>query len=79
MSNFGWVIAAVGGRFPLLAAVPPARSNPIIGGSRHASPVVAQFPAYVCVGSRAGIRRSGVISTRRYRSATQAELKARCR
>jgi hypothetical protein len=74
-----FMAAAVGGRFPLLAASTPARSNPIISGSRNASPVVAHFPAYVSVGSRAGIRHSGVIGARRHGIATQAELNARRR
>jgi hypothetical protein len=79
ISNFGWVIASLGGRFPLLEAITPARSNPIVGGSRHASPAAVHFAEYVSIGSRAGIRRSGVIGVRRHGSATQAELNARCR
>jgi hypothetical protein len=72
-------MATVGGGFPPSEAVSQAHWNPIIGGSRNASPVVAQFPAYVSAGLPASIRRSGVISTRRHDSATQAELNARRR
>jgi len=53
--------AAIGGRAALLGAVTPARLNPIIGGSRNASPEVVKFPAYVSFGSRASARRSGEI------------------
>jgi hypothetical protein len=79
ISSFGQVIAAVGGRFPLLGVVTPARLNPIIGGSRNASPVAVKFPAYVSVGSRVSVPRSGVIGARRRGGAIQAELKARRR
>ena len=79
LSSSGSVIAAVGGRFPLLGAITPARLNAIIGGSRNASPVVTNFPACVSVGPRLSGLRSGVNGVRRRGGAVQAELNARCR
>jgi hypothetical protein len=60
-----------------LEAVTLARLNPIIGGSRDASPAVVKFPACVSVIARVSVRRSGVIGVRRRGGAIQAELNAR--